>query len=248
MMSPLSVPAEGHDVQIAARSVTKTYEQGTVQALRGVDLTIRRGEVVAVVGPSGSGKSTLLHLLGGLDRPTSGEIVFDGRPLGNDIDLELFRATQVGFVFQTFHLLPTLTALQNVQVPMFEVQRSPGRRQAKAQALLQRVGLAGRARHLPPQLSIGERQRVAIARALANDPAIILADEPTGSLDSKASAEIVALLQTINREHGTTVIVVTHDSAVAGAAHRIVHILDGCLVTPAAAASMTPDTVVGRGR
>jgi len=223
-----------HTDLIVARGVTKTYDGGTVQALHGVDLTVRRGEIVAIIGPSGSGKSTLLHLLGGLDRPTSGEIRFDGEALDGGIDLDHFRARKVGFVFQTFHLLPTLTALQNVQIPMFETQPSPAARQARALELLRVVGLAHRVHHLPAHLSVGERQRVAIARALANDPAAILADEPTGSLDSKSSEEIIALLRAINRERGTTIVVITHAPTVAGIAHRILHILDGNLATPAA--------------
>jgi len=212
---------------ITARGVTKVYDRGAVQALRGVDLVLYHGEIVAIVGPSGCGKTTLLHLLGGLDRPTSGEVLFDGAPLAHGVDSDRFRATRVGFVFQTFHLLPTLTALQNVQVPMFEVERSPRRRRAKAEALLRLVGLVHRGSHLPARLSVGERQRVAIARALANDPMVILADEPTGSLDSQAAAEVTALLSAVNGERGTTIVIVTHDSGVAAAAHRVVHMRDG---------------------
>ncbi len=228
--------------QIVARGVTKTYEHGAVRALCGVDLSVRRGEIVAIVGPSGSGKSTLLHLLGGLDSPTSGEILYEGERLGNGIGLDHFRATKVGFVFQTFHLLPTLTALQNIQIPMFETERSPARRREKAQALLHLIGLAHRADHVPAHLSVGERQRVAIARALANDPGAILADEPTGSLDSKSAEEIIALLAGLNRVRGTTLIIVTHAADVAVAAHRIVHILDGRLVSSAASETSSGPT------
>jgi len=220
---------------IAVRGVTKVYDRGTVHALRGVDLVIYPGEVVAIIGPSGSGKSTLLNLLGGLDRPTSGEMLFDGVPLAAGPDTDRFRATRVGFVFQTFHLLPTLTALQNVQIPMFEVERVPGRRRAKAEALLRLVGLPHRMGHLPAHLSVGERPRVAFARALANDPAVILADEPTGSLDSRSAAEVTELLGTINRQRGTTIVIITHDPDVAASAHRVVHMRDGRVVPGTAA-------------
>lgn len=216
---------------IVARGVTKAHEHGAVQALRGVDLEILRGEVVAIVGPSGSGKSTLLQLLGGLDRPTAGEIFFDGQPLGNGVDLDRFRAHKVGFVFQAFHLLPALTALQNVQIPMFERGGSPASRRATAEELLRTVGLEHRLHHVPAQLSIGERQRVAVARSLANDPPAILADEPTGSLDTKAAGVIVDLLWTINRTRGTTIVIVTHEPTIARRAHRIVRILDGRVVS-----------------
>lgn len=220
---------------IAVRGVTKIYDRGAVQALRGVDLVIYPGEVVAIIGPSGSGKSTLLNLLGGLDRPTSGDMLFDGVPLAPGPDTDRYRATRIGFVFQTFHLLPTLTALQNVQIPMFEVERAPARRRAKAEALLRLVGLPHRMRHLPTQLSVGERQRVAIARALANDPAVILADEPTGSLDSRSAEEVTTLLGTVNRERGTTIVIITHDPDVAATAHRVVQMRDGRVVSGAAA-------------
>jgi len=220
---------------VAVRGLTKVYDRGTVQALRGVDFVVHPGEVVAIIGPSGSGKSTLLNLLGGLDRPTSGELLFDGVPLAAGRDTDRFRATRVGFVFQTFQLLPTLTAVQNVQIPMFEVERAPGRRRAKAEALLRLVGLPHRMRHLPAQLSVGERQRVAIARALANDPALILADEPTGSLDSRAAAEVTELLGTVNRQRGTTIVIITHDPDVAASAHRVIQMRDGRIVAGNAA-------------
>jgi len=215
---------------LAARGVTKIYDGGAVEALRGVDLALYRGEIVAIIGPSGSGKSTLLQLLGGLDRPTAGEILYEGTPLAHGFDADRFRATRVGFVFQTFHLLPTLTASQNVQIPMFAVERAARRRRAKADALLHSVGLSHRASHLPAKLSVGERQRVAIARALANDPVIILADEPTGSLDSRAAAEVIGLLDAVNRDRGTTIAIITHAADVAAAAHRVVHMRDGRVV------------------
>src|SRR5436305_3235798 len=175
---------------IEAVDLERTFPDGGVKALRGVSLAVARGESVAITGPSGCGKSTLLHLLGGLDRPTSGEVHFEGVPLGA-LDLDAFRARQIGFVFQSFHLLPTLSALENVQVPMFEGPWPRSERAGRAGALLDEVGLSHRKLHLPDRLSVGERQRVAIARSLANGPSLILADEPTGNLDSRAQAEIM---------------------------------------------------------
>ncbi|MBV8266900.1 MAG: ABC transporter ATP-binding protein, partial [Planctomycetaceae bacterium] len=175
---------------LKAEGLTRIYPDGAVRALRGVSLAVAAGESVAVTGPSGCGKSTLLHLLGGLDRPTSGEVYFEGAPLGA-LDLDAFRARRIGFVFQSFHLLPTLSALENVQIPMFEGPWPRSERVARAVRLLDEVGLAHRRDHIPSRLSVGERQRVAIARALANEPALLLADEPTGNLDSVAQAEVL---------------------------------------------------------
>src|SRR4051794_38558235 len=172
--------------------LVRVYPDGQVRALAGVSLAVAEREALAITGPSGCGKSTLLHLLGGLDRPTSGEVDFRGEPLAT-VDLDAFRARQLGFVFQSFHLLPTLSALENVQVPMFEGPWPRGERAERAARLLDEVGLTHRAGHLPSRLSVGERQRVAIARALANDPILLLADEPTGNLDSQAQAEVLAL-------------------------------------------------------
>jgi putative ABC transport system ATP-binding protein len=182
------------DCLLEARNVTKHFDEGRIQALRGVDFEVNGGEFVAVTGPSGSGKSTLLHLLGGLDQPTGGEIRFRGQSLANSFDLDAYRSRRVGFVFQAFHLLPTLRALENVQVPMFETELSWRQREEKAAALLREVGLEHRFQQYPNQLSAGERQRAAIARSLANDPEILLADEPTGNLDSENSVKIMAML------------------------------------------------------
>ncbi len=206
----MSDSAQG-DVVLKADGVSKTYEDGRVRALAEVSLEIRRGQFAAVMGRSGSGKSTLLNILGGLDRPTAGEVYFEGQSLRTFPNLAWFRARKLGFVFQSFHLLPVLTALENVQIPMFETQRSPARRREKAERLLEVVGMSHRAGHLPRQLSVGERQRVAVARALANDPALVLADEPTGNLDSDTAQEIIQLLAGLHRQQHATIVMVTHD-------------------------------------
>lgn len=207
--------------------VSRTYDDGAVQALSDVSLTVNRGEYIAIVGPSGSGKSTLLNLLGTLDRPTSGEIYFEGQPLSKLPSLDKFRSHTLGFVFQSFYLLPTLTALENVQIPMFEGSLRPRERIERAKELLAVVGLSHRAQHLPGKLSVGERQRVAIARALANRPRLLLADEPTGNLDSAAGAEVLALFDQLQRAQGLTLIVITHGAEVAARAGRIITIRDG---------------------
>jgi putative ABC transport system ATP-binding protein len=213
---------------VETRELTKIYGDGQgVRALDGVDLTVTDGEMVAVMGPSGSGKSTLLNMLGGLDRPTSGQVLMGGQDLATVRNLDRFRAQTVGFVFQLHNLLPTLTALENVEVPM---RGQPIRRRARherAKELLSLVGLADRMNHLPSQLSGGQRQRVAIARALANQPRLIMADEPTGNLDTTAGEEIMHLLADLNVSQGTTVIVVTHDRRVARATDRILTMRDG---------------------
>jgi putative ABC transport system ATP-binding protein len=215
------------DPVLAAHGLTKTFDDGRIQALRGVDLEIAAGDFLAITGPSGSGKSTLLQLLGGLDRPTKGDITYRGQSFANGFDLDGYRARHVGFVFQAFHLLPTLTALENVQIPMFESRLRAGERAQKAESLLLDMGLEHRLRQFPNQLSAGERQRVAIARSLANDPGILLADEPTGNLDSENAEKIMALLATIQAERKMTIIVVTHAEEVAQAAGRRIHIFDG---------------------
>ena len=223
--------ADVADALVCTRDLTRVY--GTtlpVYALDHVNLTITEGEMVAVMGPSGSGKSTLLNMVGALDRPTSGAVYIDGQDLSAVRDIDRFRARTVGFVFQMHNLIPTLTALENVEVPMRGQGLSPGRRRARGRELLAMVGLADRAEHLPAQLSGGQRQRVAIARALANEPRLILADEPTGNLDSLSGKEVIDLLRTLNREHGTTVIIVTHDSRVARATRRILNMMDGKIV------------------
>jgi putative ABC transport system ATP-binding protein len=205
----------------------KSYDEGRVEALRGVDVRIDAGEYVAISGPSGSGKSTLLHLLGGLDTASEGQVFYKGSELGKAVDLDTYRSRQVGFIFQAFYLLPTLRAIENVQVAMLAVHEKANHRAERAAALLEEMGLEARMKHFPNQLSAGERQRVAIARALANDPAILLADEPTGNLDSANSAHIMDLLRGIREQRGMTMIVVTHENEIAQAAPRHIRIRDG---------------------
>jgi putative ABC transport system ATP-binding protein len=217
-------------VLLRAENVGRTYSDGEVTALAGVNAEIRQGEYVAIMGPSGSGKSTLLNLLGTLDRPSSGELYFEGEPLSRLRDLDGFRARKIGFVFQSFYLLPTLTAVENVQIPMFETKLPAGERAKKAKALLESVGMGHRINHLPTQLSVGERQRVAIARSLANDPPLLLADEPTGNLDSRSGNDVLDLFDQLHREHGKTLIVITHSEEVAERAERIIWIRDGRVV------------------
>ena len=215
---------------IEVRGVERIFDGGAVTALRGVNLTVAAGEFVSVMGPSGSGKSTLLHLIGALDAPSAGDIWFLGENLRTMRDPAGFRARKIGFVFQAFHLLPTLTAIENVQVPMFEMGWSRRERRPRAATLLESVGLGHRLHHRPSTLSGGERQRVAIARSLANGPMVLLADEPTGNLDTESAGVVIELLRTIHRERRMTVIVVTHDPNVAGAAERTVQMRDGQIV------------------
>jgi putative ABC transport system ATP-binding protein len=211
--------------------VRKIYRQGEndIIALAGVTLDIVKGSFVAVMGPSGSGKSTLLHLIGGLDRPSSGEVLVDNRLLGQMVDDEvtLFRRTKIGFVFQFYNLLPTLTALENVTLPFVLDGVSKTEADRKAQLLLEKVGLEQRKHHLPEELSGGEIQRVAMARALAFNPPILLADEPTGNLDSKSGDAILLLLRRINQEQGCTVVMVTHSQEAASYGDRIILLRDG---------------------
>jgi ABC-type lipoprotein export system ATPase subunit len=215
---------------LSAEHLRKVYPDGKVVALEDVSLAILPGEHVAVMGPSGCGKSTLLNLLGALDRPDSGEVFFEGVPLSRQRSLARLRSQKVGFVFQSFHLLPTLTALENVQVPMFGGQLSASGRAKKARELLETVGMFHRAKHTPSQLSVGERQRVALARALANDPVVLLADEPTGNLDSRSTAEVLDLFSSLNRDRGLTLVVVTHSLEVARRCGRVLWMSDGRLV------------------
>ncbi len=211
---------------IEAVDVVKQFDGGIVRALDGVSIRIARGEFVAVTGPSGCGKSTLLHLIASLDAPTSGEIVVNGRDLraaGND----RYRRSEVGLVFQLHNLLPHLNAMENVEIPMFSNGMSHGEQREQARALLASVGLSAKEKISPPRLSGGERQRLAIARALANSPSIILADEPTGSLDSVSVDRILDLFRDIRAQRGVTILLVSHDMHVAGAADRVIRMRDG---------------------
>ena len=218
------------DWVIEARDLTKTYKMGEfdVQALRGVSFTITRGEIVSIMGPSGSGKSTMMNTLGCLDRPTSGEYILDGESVGamNDDQLASVRNRKVGFVFQSFNLLSRLTALGNVELPLRYAGLAEGRRD-RARIALESVGLGDRMTHRPFELSGGQQQRVAVARAIVNDPAIIMADEPTGNLDSKVGKEIMNLLLNLNRDRGTTLIIVTHDPLIAAQTQRVIRLRDG---------------------
>lgn len=219
------------DVVVRTVNLTRRYEMGDafVDALRGVDLAIARGEFVALVGPSGSGKSTVLNLIGGLDRPTSGEVWINGTELSasDERTLTRHRREHVGFVFQSFNLLPRLTAEENVALPLMFSSVPEKERRVRAQDLLKRVSLEHRLDHRPTQLSGGEQQRVAVARALIGQPALLLADEPTGNLDTGTGAEIMALLKKLNQEQDLTLLVVTHDAEVAAFADRVVKLRDG---------------------
>lgn len=230
-----SSPLGGIDVR--CEHVRKSFEGGRIQALLDVSLHVDPGEFVALTGRSGCGKSTLLNLIGALDRPDAGTISVGGRPLAQIHNLPEYRATQVGFIFQFHYLIPTLSAAWNVQVPMIGRERSGRRRAERARVLLEEVGLADRLESRPGILSGGERQRVAIARALANQPPLLLADEPTGALDSATGGEVLALLNRVRSEYGMTVLMVTNDDEVARAADRVVRMSDGRLspITPAAA-------------
>jgi len=216
---------------VAIHALVKEFEEGRLRALDGVELEVRKGEFVAIVGPSGCGKSTLLHLIAALDRPTSGTVTVAGHNLVTArISLNHFRARDVGIVFQLDNLLPTLSASENIQIPMFGQGLTGPERHRRAEELLALVGLGDRVHYRANQLSGGERQRVAIARALANNPAILLADEPTGRLDTASGKRVLDLIASIRAERGLTVILVTHDPGVAGRADRIVRMVDGRVV------------------
>lgn len=217
---------------IEAHDLTKIYKMGEVevQALRGVSFTIERGEVISIMGPSGSGKTTLMNMLGCLDRPTSGEYILDGEPVAslNDDQLADIRNRKVGFVFQSFNLLSRQTAITNVELPLRYSGRLEDRRERAIEAL-KAVGLEDRMTHRPYELSGGQQQRVAIARAIVNAPAIVMADEPTGNLDSKVGKEIMSLLLNLNKERGTTLIIITHDPTISAQTQRVIRLIDGLL-------------------
>jgi putative ABC transport system ATP-binding protein len=223
-------PSDAKAPLLEIDNVRREFDDGQVLALRGVNLTIQEGEYVAIMGSSGSGKSTLLSLLGALDTPNSGEIRYRGQPLSTYPELGQFRAKHLGFIFQSFLLLPTLTALENVLVPMFEMPWPRPERQRRAAELLEAVGMGHRLNHMPEKLSGGERQRVAIARSLANEPSILLADEPTGNLDTQNAAQIMDLLRSVHHQRKNTMILVTHDPAIAKTADRIITMRDGQVV------------------
>lgn len=216
---------------IELKNVKKIYKMDGVEtpALRGVDLKIKKQEFIAIMGPSGSGKSTLLHMVGALDKPSDGKILLDGVDISTlkESDLARLRGKKIGFIFQFFNLHPTLTALENIELPMMIIEIDKQKRKKKALDLLKAVGLEHRADHLPSQLSGGEHQRVAIARALANNPEIILADEPTGNLDTKTEAEIMKFLINLQKERQMTLAIITHENEIANYAERIVHLIDG---------------------
>jgi len=223
-------------VLIEAKGVNKTYKEGDyiLHVVKSVDLTIDAGQVVSIVGPSGAGKSTLLHILGGLDVPSSGKVFFNGQDVYglNDTQRSLLRNHQMGFVFQAYHLLPELTALENVILPAMvkNNSRKTSAIELEGVKLLEQMGLSGRVSHRPSQLSGGEQQRVAIARSLMNKPKIVFCDEPTGNLDSESGAMVIDLLLSLNKSHGQTVIIVTHDQAIAQRTQKIIRMKDGLLM------------------
>lgn len=223
------------DYVFEAVGIEKRFDDGQVQALRGVAFRVPPGEFLAITGPSGSGKTTLLQMLGALDRPTAGTLLYRGKSIPDLPDPAAYRAREIGFIFQAFHLLPTFTALENVQIPMFETTLPRRERKPRAIALLKSVGLEHRLNHYPAQLSGGEKQRVAIARSLANRPSVLLADEPTGNLDSENAGLVLDLIVRLQREQNMTLVLVTHDMGVAQQASRIIQMKDGRIVSDRAA-------------
>ena len=234
---------------IELEEVTKTYQMGKVEvpALRGVSLSIAQGEMLAIMGPSGSGKSTLMNIIGCLDVPTSGTYHLEGEDVGSlsDDRLAEIRNQKIGFIFQTYNLLPRLTALANVELPLIYGYGRDRRR--RAMEALEKVGLGDRVRHRPPELSGGQQQRVGIARALVKDPALLLADEPTGNLDSRSSEEIVAILQRLNREEGLTVVIVTHEPDIAASTRRVIATRDGMVVSDEVVKEQRQVLAISRG-
>ncbi|AVP97131.1 ABC transporter ATP-binding protein [Ahniella affigens] len=222
------------DALVSLRSIKKSYQRGTqkIEVLHGIDLTIPKGDFVALMGPSGSGKTTLLNLIGGLDSPSSGEINVGGQRIDalSSNKLSNWRSRNVGFVFQFYNLLPTLSAQRNVELPLLLTNLSASERRRNAEIALALVGLADRSKHLPSELSGGQQQRVSIARAIVSDPTLLICDEPTGDLDRQSAEEILSLLQLLNREHGKTIVMVTHDPKAAEYANRTVHLDKGTLV------------------
>ncbi|MDE2234968.1 MAG: ABC transporter ATP-binding protein [Gammaproteobacteria bacterium] len=232
-MSAVAAESTRNQPLVNLHGVTKLYKRGaeTVEVLKRLDLTVPRGDFLALMGPSGSGKTTLMNILGGLDRPTSGEVIIDGQPIHSLSDgaLSAWRARHVGFVFQLYHLLPVLNAEQNVALPLMLTKLGAAERRKRAMAALTLVGLEDRAKHKPAELSGGQEQRVGIARAIVTDPTLLLCDEPTGDLDRKAGDEILELLQLLNKEHGKTIIMVTHDPHAAAKAQRTLFMNKGVL-------------------
>lgn len=256
-MKAIPTPVNDDEI-IRAQSVVKTYDTGgtKLDALKAIDLTVRRGEMVAIMGPSGCGKTTMLNCLSGLDSVNDGQIWLEGQDLATmgDRARTNYRARRMGFIFQVYNLLPVLSAVENVELPLLVSGTRPGDARKRAMAALETVGLAEWARHKPAELSGGQRQRVTIARSLVNNPAIVWADEPTGALDSKSATEIMALLRTLNREKGLTLVIVTHDPGVGKLSHRIVRMQDGSIVGEEIPASGTRDRdlevvteIVGQG-
>ena len=235
MTSAASTPPR--ELIYEAIGLKKQFDNGKVIALRGLDLEIRQGEFVAIVGQSGCGKSTLLQMLGSLDSPSEGRLNYRGNSIPDMADHAAYRSREIGFVFQAFHLLPTFTVVENVQIPMFEGKLSRSERRSRAVELLESVGLGHRLNHYPSELSGGERQRVAIARGLANKPSVVLADEPTGNLDSESAVQIIDLLLDLHGKLGVTLVLVTHDLSVAERATRTIRMKDGRVISDQQAAS-----------